>query len=131
MLRDLHFTNFKTWDVADLKFGKVTGLFGTNSSGKSSLIQFLLLLKQTKEATDRGISLDLNGPYVNLGAYKDMIYKHDETRRLDWALRFRSERDLALVDPSGKRTESFVRGNEINIASSVIEKDVGALADCL
>src|SRR5579885_547899 len=131
MLQNLRFTNFKTWDRADLKFGKITGLFGTNSSGKSSLIQFLLLLKQTKEATDRGISLDLNGPYVSLGTYKDMIHQHDETMRLDWRLVFKREKELALIDPSGKRTESFVRGNEVGVTSSVIEKDVGALADFL
>ena len=39
--------NFKAWQKADLKFGKVTGFFGANSAGKSSLFHFLLLLKQT------------------------------------------------------------------------------------
>src|SRR6476620_10599380 len=110
MLRELSFTNFKTWDRADLAFGKITVFFGPNSSGKSSLIQFLLLLKQTKEATDRAIALDLNGPYVSLGAYKDMIYGHEERRRLEWKLVFEREKDLALVDPGKKRTENLVRG---------------------
>ena len=39
--------------------GRVTGLFGANSSGKTSIPQFLLLLKQTREATDRAVSLAL------------------------------------------------------------------------
>jgi recombinational DNA repair ATPase RecF len=56
MLRRLVFTNFKTWEKVEIEFGQVTGLFGTNSSGKTSLIQFLLMLKQTKEATDRALS---------------------------------------------------------------------------
>jgi hypothetical protein len=127
-LRELSFTNFKTWDRADLSFGKITGFFGTNSSGKSSLIQFLLLLKQTKEATDRAIALELNGPYVNLGAYKDMIYGHDEGRRLAWTLLFEREKDLALVDPGKKRTESLVRGRKIAISSEVCVKELGASA---
>jgi predicted ATPase len=131
MLRRLNFTNFKTWDKADLRFGKITGLFGANSSGKSSLTQFLLLLKQTKEATDRGISLDLNGPYTNLGAYKDLIYKHEEGRRIDWSLTLKREKDLSLVDPSGKRTESFVRGDEMTVSGSVIAKELAAFADKL
>src|SRR5215510_2643491 len=112
MLRQLAFTNFKTWDRAELTFGKITGFFGTNSSGKSSLIQFLLPLKQTKEATDRAISLDFNGPYVSLGVYKDVIHRHDEQRRLAWSLTFERDKDLALVDPSGKRTESLARGRQ-------------------
>ena len=42
MLKTLHLENFKSWATADLVFGKITGLFGPNSSGKSSLTQFLL-----------------------------------------------------------------------------------------
>src|ERR1700682_259208 len=114
MLRHLTLENFKTWPKASLSFGQITGLFGTNSSGKSSLIQFLLLLKQTKEATDRGISLELNGPYVSVGAYKDMIHGHNESRRLSWDLSFDRPKELTLVDPSGKRTESLARSKVID-----------------
>lgn len=131
MLRSLHFSNFKNWRQAEIAFGKITGLFGTNSSGKSSLIQFLLLLKQTKEATDRAISLDLNGPYVNLGVYKDVIHGHDESRRLTWALGFEREKDLTLVDPSGKRTESLARSRQVTIRGDVCAKDLGASAERL
>ena len=49
----------RAWREADLR---VTGFFGTNSAGKSSLLQFLLLLKQTRNATDRGLVLDFGGP---------------------------------------------------------------------
>ncbi len=131
MLHRLSFTNFKTWAAVELKFGKITGLFGTNSSGKTSIIQFLLLLKQTKEATDRGISLDLNGPYVELGAYRDMIFRHDETKGLEWTLDFSRDRDLVLVDPSRKRTESFARGSELSIRSALSPRAFGASAELL
>jgi len=65
MLRRLTFENFKSWPNADIRFGDITGFFGTNSSGKTGLLQLLLLLKQTKDATDRSIALDLNGPYAH------------------------------------------------------------------
>jgi predicted ATPase len=131
MLRQLTFTNLKNWSGADLRFGKITGLFGTNSSGKSSLIQFLLLLKQTKETTDRTVSLNLNGDYVSLGVYKDLIYGHDESRRIAWNLTFERDKDVVLVDPSGKRSESLARGPQIKIASEVFAKDFGASAEKL
>ena len=69
MLNRLKIENFKAWRKADLTLGKVTGFFGTNSAGKSSLLQFLLLLKQTRNATDRGLVLDFGGPtdLVSLG----------------------------------------------------------------
>ena len=72
MLNNLRIENFKAWREADLTLGKVTGFFGPNSAGKSSLLQFLLLLKQTRNATDRGLVLDFGGPghMVNLGTFK-------------------------------------------------------------
>ena len=53
-------------------------------------------MKQTKEATDRAIALGLNGLYVNLGIFKDMIYSHDEDRDLSWRLSFERENELVL-----------------------------------
>ena len=118
MLRTLHLENFKSWAKADLAFGKLTALFGTNSSGKSSLTQFLLLLKQTKEATDRGIALNLNGQYVNLGIFKDMIYNHDEAAPVAWRLAFQCKDDLnlRLFDAGAP-----IKGNVIEVAGSVRE----------
>lgn len=91
MLTELYVTNFKAWKELDIRLGRVTGLFGTNSSGKTSILQFLLLLKQTKNATDRGIVLDLGsqGQLVNLGTFKDLIYGHDENLPLTWQIKWK------------------------------------------
>lgn len=48
MLTHFKIENFKAWREADLTLGKMTGFFGSNSAGKSSLLQFLLALKQTR-----------------------------------------------------------------------------------
>jgi predicted ATPase len=88
MLKQVSFTNFKSWAATDMPFGSVTGIFGANSSGKTSIIQFLLLLKQTKEATDRAIVLELNGSYVELGSIRDALHKHDLTKEISWVLSF-------------------------------------------
>ena len=119
MLDRLILKNFKSWPKADLEFGRITGLFGTNSSGKSSLIQFLLLLKQTKDGTDRGVSLDLSGPHVNLGVYRDMIHKNDEELPLSWSLAIEMDRDIALVDPSGKPGETISRSSNLLVSSEI------------
>jgi predicted ATPase len=121
MLKTLHIENFKSWATADLAFGKVTGLFGTNSSGKSSLTQFLLLLKQTKEATDRGIALGLNGQYVNLGIFRDMIYNRDEDRSLAWRLSFERESELVLRPSLAGDLGNLLRGKTFEVASTVRE----------
>jgi predicted ATPase len=62
MLTNLQLKNFKAWSdtgLVDLK--PVTMLLGTNSSGKSTLIQSLLLLRQTVQSPDRTIHLNLGG----------------------------------------------------------------------
>ena len=88
MLNRLKLNNFKAWREVDLALGRVTGVFGTNSAGKSSLLQFLLLLKQTKNATDRRLVLDFGGPenLANLGTFSDVIHRHEEHRDIDWRL---------------------------------------------
>ena len=99
MLKRLKLGNFKSWPEADMAFGRITGLFGANSSGKSSLLQFLLLLKQTKDSRDRAAALDLNGRFVELGTPADVTHGHDENRTLRFRLGFESESDVEAASP--------------------------------
>ena len=103
MLRRLKLGNFKSWQEADLAFGRITGLFGTNSSGKSSLIQALLLLKQTRESADRAAALELNGRFVELGTAADVVHAHDEGRAIELEVGFEHDSDLRIDGPSDRR----------------------------
>lgn len=78
MLTQLKLTNFKAWaDTGNVVLKPVTMLLGTNSSGKSSLIQSLLLLKQTVQSPDRTVHLNLGGDEVNdlfnFGEFDDVL----------------------------------------------------------
>ncbi|MFY0576768.1 AAA family ATPase [Cystobacter fuscus] len=54
MLTQLRIRNFKAWqDTGNIRLAPLTVFFGTNSSGKTSLLQFLLMLKQTVQSPDR------------------------------------------------------------------------------
>ena len=60
MLTKLRLRNFKAWkDSGDIRLAPLTVLFGTNSAGKTSIPQLLLLLKQTAESPDRQRALQL------------------------------------------------------------------------
>jgi predicted ATPase len=119
MLSRLRFRNFKSWEKIDLPLAPITALFGANSSGKSSLIQFLLMLKQTKDSPDRSLALDFGSEdsLADLGSFRDAVHAHqaDETisRQLDWKL----PQELKIADPSGKRSEALFSGKEIGISS--------------
>lgn len=120
MLKHLRFTNFKTWAKVDLPCGRITGLFGTNSSGKTSILQFLLLLKQTKDATDRALSLELNGSFVELGTIKDAIHKHDETLGIDMGVTFLRDEPLILANPSAaKGAAPLAEGQEFTMSATL------------
>ena len=121
MLDKLKVTNFKAWRELDITLGKVTGLFGTNSSGKSSVLQFLLMLKQTKNATDRGFVLDFGGPgeLVNLGSFRDVAYGHDDETQMDWTLDWTSPGLLKIEDPGGRRGDVLVQGRRLEMKCQV------------
>ena len=121
MLSRLKIGNFKAWREADLTLGKVTGLFGTNSAGKSSLLQFLLLLKQTRNATDRGLVLDFGGPadLVNLGTFTDVVHGHNEDARIRWRLDWTLPETLKIQNPMNHRGRSLFRGRRLKTQCEV------------
>ena len=115
MLKALHLTNFKAWQELAMPLGRITGVFGTNSSGKSSVLQFLLLLKQTKNATDRGLVLDFGGPgeLVNMGGYRDVVNRSDEGLDIEWTLSWELSKELRIRDPSGRRTDVLMKDRNL------------------
>jgi translation initiation factor RLI1 len=86
MLTKLSLSNFKSWrKIGDMRIAPITGLFGTNSSGKTSVLQLLLMLKQTTESADRHQPLELAAPpgLVDLGTFKDVIHNHLSNKAWD------------------------------------------------
>lgn len=86
MFTRIRLRNFKVWkDTKDISLKPVTVLLGTNSSGKSTLIQSLLLLKQTVQSPDRTVHLNLGGDEVNdlfdFGGFSDVLNQAAQTPR--------------------------------------------------
>ena len=89
MITHIRMKNFKAWkDSGEVKLAPLTGFFGTNSSGKSSLLQMLLLLKQTVERADSEEVLFFGDEdsYVNLGSFAEVIHGHIEDGSLVFEL---------------------------------------------
>ncbi len=114
MLKRVRLENFKAWEEVDLDLGSVAGLFGANSAGKTSLLHFLLLLKQTRNATDRGLVLDFGGTeaLVDLGNFEDVLHRHDPEWKLSSTLDWTVSDDLKIADPDQPRSE-LLRGNRL------------------
>ena len=91
MITNLEIKNFKSWkDTGQVRLAPITGFFGSNSSGKTSLLQFLLALKQTVESTDRSQIFNLGDErtLVDLGTFYDVIYRHEPANPLEFDFRW-------------------------------------------
>lgn len=80
---------FKTISILDeFEIKPLTVISGENSGGKTSLIQLLLLFKQTLEQPSLDFPLVLNKPYVSLGKYKDIVYGRDNNQLFEVTFSF-------------------------------------------
>lgn len=85
MLKKLRIQNFKLWkDTGTINMAPITLFFGANSSGKSSIGQFLMMLKQTVESADRKTVFNPGGKNsaVQLGSYQDMVFQRDRENKI-------------------------------------------------
>ncbi len=76
MIQELSIQGFKSWlNTGAISLAPLTAFFGTNSSGKTSLLQFLLMLKQTVDSADRRQVLYLGDErsIVNLGTFREIL----------------------------------------------------------
>jgi len=73
----LRLRNFKSFaDSGDIPLAPLTVIFGRNNTGKSSILQSLLLLRQTLDAAGYGARLNLAGPAYAAGSFSDLVHKH-------------------------------------------------------
>ena len=101
MLTRLHLRNFKSWsDTGDVSLRPITGLFGTNSSGKTSLLQSLLLLKQTADSSDRGLVFHFGDKTtaVDLGGFDSVAFAHAADAELALSLDWLHPTKFQIVD---------------------------------
>lgn len=75
MIKKLHLKNFKSHRDTELNIKPLTLISGVNNVGKSSVLQSLLLLRQTFKRGKLGEGLVLNKPLIELGRGNDVLYK--------------------------------------------------------
>jgi predicted ATPase len=122
MLIQLQLQNFKSWkDTKPIRLASLTSFFGTNSSGKSSIEQFFLMLKQTVDSSDRKMVIypgDANTP-VNVGSFDELIFDRNRENTLGFAFEWTLPEPLTIMDP---RSNFKCSGNQIRF-----EAEIGAI----
>ena len=93
MLTRIDLRHFKCFTLLKLPLCPLTLLSGTNASGKSSVLQALVLLHQTMREHEWSSRLMLNGTAVRLGTVADVIDQVHSRR-----IRGRRACEIALID---------------------------------
>jgi len=121
MLAQIKLSNLKCFERLLLPAAPLTLLTGPNASGKSSVLQALVLLHQTMREHEWSTRLALNGAGVRLGAMLDVVDEisgrdsfgillADDNDTLEWTFKGEDRRDMSMevrrVSVNGKTTEA-------------------------
>lgn len=82
MINKINIQNFKCFDEFSLPMSNVNVLSGINGMGKSTIIQTLLLLRQSMVKNGDLSGLKINGEYVSLGNGQDILYEKAEDEQI-------------------------------------------------
>ena len=89
MILSLHIRNFKCFENQPFELGNLTLLSGLNGTGKSSVLQSLVMLRQSHQQRFlQNIGLLLNGDLIQLGKAKDVFYEGATSGEFGFSLDF-------------------------------------------
>ncbi|MHC6204080.1 AAA family ATPase [Breznakiellaceae bacterium SP9] len=130
MLSHLRIQNFKGWqDTGDIQLSPLTLFFGSNSSGKSSIGQFLMMLKQTIDSSDRKAVFypGAKNSAVQLGSFQEMVLHHDTSRKIIFEYAWSLQKKINLKDINSER---IYEGDNIlfSAEAGLAEKDKNNLS---
>ncbi|GAP71308.1 hypothetical protein SAMD00024442_10_42 [Candidatus Symbiothrix dinenymphae] len=103
MIRKVELNNFKSHKETKLDFSNLTVLCGANSSGKSSVIQALLLLRESFFNKSQFDYLDLKSNPVTVGTAKDALYHSTKIDKIKFAIDTTNQNmvfDFEIKDPT-------------------------------
>jgi predicted ATPase len=120
MITSLHLLNFKPFANQLLQFKKLTLFSGLNSTGKSSVMQSLLLLRQSYQQgllPEKGLAL--NGYFVNIGTARDALFEGakedfigfgivwENNNKATWRFKYDREVDVLNIDSEPVSSEVY------------------------
>ena len=132
MITELGIGNFKAFaEIQQFPVKPLTLIFGANSSGKSSILQSLLLAHHGMETGEYDVRQPkLAGDMVDLGGFRSYVHKHDSSK----TVRMRLETDIdhqALMehlDGDAKEKAPFLKLSRFGLSLTVAGGD-GLLAE--
>jgi len=99
MIKKISIQNFKSLAGLDMECSNLNILCGLNSMGKSSIIQTLLLLRQSfKKETLQNEGLSLQGDLASIGTAKEALYQFADKDEISFKIDFEEEEGTNLKE---------------------------------
>ena len=108
VLSQIRLKNFKSVKEAEVDLKLLTVVVGKNSSGKSTLLQSILVLVQAVSKRGRSRSFPLNGEFVKLGSFNEVKNFSDEDKNGQISLGFtvKNARTPRIARPEARRSSN-------------------------
>ncbi len=120
MIELVNIKNFKTLLNASFPLGSLNLFSGLNGMGKSTLVQSLLLLRQSHERnTLKSKGLLLNGDYVNLGTGKDALSSFSEEEEIIFTIKWEELDEIAKFEFNYQHDSDLLPLRKINVDSKL------------
>ncbi|KAA6310885.1 hypothetical protein EZS27_037893 [termite gut metagenome] len=97
MIKAIDISNFKLHNKTRIETGNLTILTGLNGMGKSTVIQSLLLLRQSFLSSDLDKGLNLNGDLCKVGTSGELECWSSQSHTLDLTLEFDNNQILKFI----------------------------------
>jgi predicted ATPase len=122
VIKQINLRNFKCFESQHLVINKLTLLTGLNGMGKSTVLQALLLLRQSYlDGLLPKTGLELNGSLVKMGTAKDVLYEDaqvdefeiglvwDDGDATSFVLKYHKEADVLRIDSGHQNSNVFAK----------------------
>lgn len=125
ILKAIEIENFKSYSKRQsIQLSDLSVLLGANSSGKSTALQALLILKQTMECNSPDEEVLLSGKYVALGDYIDVI-SDSEKDGFSFEVKLeQTERTENTLDDDAFKIQWHFKRSEDGISASLNQIDI-------
>lgn len=114
MINGVKINNFRSVERQTVSLAPLTFFYGNNAAGKSSLFYALNILRNVVTDPNQPVDSFFNLGFVNLGTFKQIVFKHEEARTITIAISGKSNNVNFTygVKLNPKQGEFFVETSE-------------------
>jgi hypothetical protein len=108
MLKEIHIKNFRSIEAAEVALAPITVLYGPTSSGKSSLLYSMLVLKNFLINPNRQADALFHLGFMDLGGFVACVFNHEPQRKIGISIKSTNVSELDSYSLALSKIEGYV-----------------------